>query len=279
MKNAMSRTKQHLPLSSRQKLIESLQSRIVSKLRTATQVTSITAEHGRCQVGIRDASAFETCLTPDGLILASGRFGPLLTQSSLGISHVFRRLEVGVRIEQPSGIFFLAQHKQLDPKLILKDPQKGLEWRTFCCCRQGEVVAIRHQGVIAVSGRSDVIKTDFSNIGFLVRFTDKDCSDRLWPQLLGRVRSLSVPAKMPLVDFVQSKDPQNTPIGLVLGPDVANAIVYGLRGLLAEFGPENFNDAILHAPAMEGLARYPLFDQSLKSPDGPIWGAGDVTGL
>lgn len=269
----------YLTLESRTKLIAQLQARVSGSLQTGSLVTALTRAGEGWTVLSRNTDGTEKELTAKrAVILASGRFGPLLTQDTLTIPQIFRRMEVGVRIEQPSGNFFLAAQKQLDPKYTLFDSSNGVEWRTFCCCRQGEVVSIRHKGLIAVSGRSDVAETGFSNVGFHVRLTDEVRAMELWGPLLERIRAITAPARMPLSDFVNSENPGNTPIGTILGPEIACALVDGISHLLKEFSQTNFDDALLYAPALEGLGTYPHFSQGLKISTAQFWGAGDATG-
>ena len=68
------------------------------------------------------------------VILAGGRFAPLGWPAlSPPGGQIFRRVEVGVRLEQTSGEFFLREDEFPDPKLILKSPDGRYSWRTFCC--------------------------------------------------------------------------------------------------------------------------------------------------
>jgi uncharacterized protein len=267
-------------LSSRQRLIASLQLPLVNNIQERVVVTSLSLAGGKCEANLLRLHDNESQVwSAKSVILASGRFGPLLVQSSNEIAGVFRRLEIGVRIEQPSSKFFLSQQHQLDPKFILRNELNNLEWRTFCCCRNGEVVSIRHQDIVAVSGRSDVAQTGRSNVGYHVRFLDEKTALSIWPQLLERLRSTSQAIQTPLATILSADKPEETPIGKLFGPEVTAAVVSGMLELMKEFGLTSFSDAVLHAPALEGLATYPHFNSSLQLQDDPIWGAGDITGL
>jgi len=77
-----------------------------------------------------------------GVVFAGGRFGPvawrvIFPQGPL----TFHRAEVGVRLEQNAAAFFLRREAPLDPKLLAGSADGRYGWRTFCCCRGGEVVA------------------------------------------------------------------------------------------------------------------------------------------
>ena len=118
------------------------------------------------------------------LVIAAGRDGPLLAQDCLpGRVQVPLRIEVGIRIEQRSQEFFLREHPRLDPKLIFRDRDAGVEWRTFCCCRDGSIVAGRSYGIESLSGHADCPSTGRSNIGFNVRILDSRVIELEWPPL------------------------------------------------------------------------------------------------
>lgn len=98
------------------------------------------------------------------LVLAGGRFisiDPVFNW----IPKVFRRFEYGVRLEAPSHSVLFSKMYGIDPKYL----NNG--FRTFCCCREGEVVLVSDISYAkpAYSGRADGPRTNFSNIGFNVR--------------------------------------------------------------------------------------------------------------
>ncbi|MBA2541684.1 MAG: FAD-dependent oxidoreductase, partial [Deltaproteobacteria bacterium] len=100
------------------------------------------------------------------LVLATGRWSPRWARpllEKLGASFVFRRDEIGVRIEAPSDHPLFTQLPGVDGKLVLRDGD--LEIRTFCTCRDGEVVLGHADGIHAFSGRADCPPTGRSNVG------------------------------------------------------------------------------------------------------------------
>lgn len=52
----------------------------------------------------------------------------------------FRRLEIGMRIEQDANSCFFSDFRSsyvVDPKFKYLDSEKRWEWRTFCACHRG----------------------------------------------------------------------------------------------------------------------------------------------
>lgn len=260
-------------------IIGTLQSLLSKRISTKTTLLNLSVNADCCHAAIiKSGDLAPSTVTAKRAILATGRFGPLLVQRASNLETIFRRLEAGVRIQQPIGRFFLNGHQELDPKLVLDNEQERFGWRTFCCCRDGQIVAIEQADFTVLSGRSDVRPTGFSNVGFHVRLTDPHAAEEVWVDLVSRL-SAALPVKMPLAVFLGAASPELTPIGRLLGPTFSLVLVLGLQRLLAEFGPASFEDATIHGPTLEGLGRYPRLGADLKSGDLPIWGAGDVTGM
>ena len=64
---------------------------------------------------------------------AGGRFGPLDLPRFGCARYEFRRLEVGVRIQQPARAAFFARMRELDQKLKMREAGLGIEWAYFLC--------------------------------------------------------------------------------------------------------------------------------------------------
>jgi len=112
----------------------------------------------------------------------------------------FVRLEVGVRLEQPSGEFFLYRDATPGPKLIWRDLPNRREWRTFCCCRDGEIVPVLIESTISASGRADLPPTGRSSVGFHVRVYDEDQAAKTWTELERGIDGLQAPVTESLID-------------------------------------------------------------------------------
>jgi uncharacterized protein len=259
----------------RHKLIENLESSI-SRLMTDTRVVRVT-RNGEVWMVETDRKGR---VAARNVILATGRFGPILAWRVLpGNALRFRRLEVGARIEQDADQFFLAHHAQLDPKYVWLDDTEGLEWRTFCCCREGLVVWATFDNVGTVSGRADCPPTGRSNIGFNVRFKDPQKVARVWRQVRDTLQTLGEPVREELgvfLDRVRLAEPSQ--LAGTLGPLASASLAKGLRRLLEDFPGRGLEEAMLIGPAVEGVGWYPLHDGRLSTPVPGLWVAGDLVG-
>lgn len=207
-------------------------------------------------------------------VIASGRFGPL--QYTHGLSSRFRRVEIGMRIEQDASRFALDAYpfgSLLDPKWIRRSVDGRLEWRTFCCCRRGEVIETRFDDLVTVSGRADGPPTDRSNVGLDVRFLNLDDA----AEALARVSAAAHVEPIRIGATELTADPSSSLVADRLGLRVALALADGLQAFAADFDAD-LSDALLHLPAIEGVGYYPSVDSTLKVAPG-IWAAGDATGI
>jgi uncharacterized protein len=202
-------------------------------------------------------------------ILACGRFGGLeLSRIAPWIPTVFRRYEVGVRLESTSEAFFLQHHSSLDPKYILTGSD-GTEWRTFCVCRNGEIVRTNFQGLATYSGRSDARVTKRSNVGLNVRITEEpEPGTPLQKEIDYLLAGHVSPFKLELQKFMRCQT-------LAYGPHIDELIRKGISTLL----PDASQEAWLTGPCIEGVGSYPDIDGNLKIRDLPMWVAGDETGV
>lgn len=207
-------------------------------------------------------------------IVASGRFGSLgLVQ---GLDSRFRRVEIGMRVEQDAGRFALDASpfaQLLDPKWVRRSPDGRYEWRTFCCCRDGEVVETSFDGLTTVSGRADCPPTGRSNFGLNVRFSDADEGMRALEQALEAARR--PPIRLPARELLGA--PGASEVARSLGAEVACSLAAGLEALAEDSG-RSLQDASLVLPAVEGVGYYPHVDDTLRVANA-IWAAGDVAGV
>lgn len=190
-----------MPFADRLGLIRKLSDYLHESLLTDHEVMSFTFRSGELILEIKesgcDVGELPAILRPKAAIIAGGRFSPISFCRYLP-SHlsVFRRVELGVRLEQPSAEFILARELQLDPKFIWIRNGVSVEFRTFCCCREGEVIITESDGLVTVSGRSPTARTGRSNLGLLARFNEESSGSRIWESVLPKLNSLSQPVEI-----------------------------------------------------------------------------------
>lgn len=211
------------------------------------------------------------------LILATGRMGALESWMK-SFPMIFRRLEVGVRIEQQASDTFFNQMPGLDPKLILSDKRRETEWRTFCACKNGEAVVTNCRGIWSVSGRADGPPTNRSNIGFNVRLLNEAQSSALLGPLVSRLRSHEAIFRVSLTSVLERHENSLNVIETTFGPELVRHLLTGLHNLAARY-PSRLDTGVLIGPAIEGVGSYPALDSQLQLSGLPVWGVGDVTGI
>jgi uncharacterized protein len=212
-------------------------------------------------------------------VLAPGRLGPLVFAPSFRCSElVFRRVELGIRLEQPADTFFLSGDRCLDPKL-LNSQGSGRSWRTFCCCRNGLVVTTSAAGLTSVSGRADCPPTGYSSVGLLVRYTAARSGMAAWHEAKP-IRPGEQPAVEPISDFMNSHGQvcSHSRIAHVLGYRTASHLVDAIKDLTRSIN-RPLTDATLHAPMIEGVGLYPHVGPDLQVPGRRLRVAGDATGI
>ena len=287
-------------LAQRFRLVERMMSRS-AHYETGASVERVRRVEGGYEVVYRNAEHRLDALRVSGLIVATGRLGNLDLLDEDGIIALpSRRLrfELGMRIESPSRIGFLSREKTPDVKCIWK--KGAAEIRTFCTCRRGEVWNIPYGDIAALSGRSDGPPTEFSNFGFLARFSGEHfergkahlervmrselirSGEAMWEPLgsfLGRAalgsRASIDPARRPW--YPRNKFRRGK-IADILGPELYQVFVGALEELLS-FSPDLLHEetACLF-PAIEGTGLYPTLDDNLKVYGENIWCAGDLAG-
>jgi uncharacterized FAD-dependent dehydrogenase len=201
------------------------------------------------------------------LILSGGRFFPMLSQSFPMIKHIFKRVELGMRVCGPSTNELYSVSTQIDPKFIKMNTNNIVEYRTFCWCRKGECVSTQHDDIITFSGRADCAPTTESNFGFNARFKTEDALTLL-------ETAIHTPSfKVPLTNIDHLIN--------VYGA-VGTYLSAGIKSLLDEFGKVasiDRNQITLVGPTIEGVGNYPVLDENLKVPGENIWVVGDATGI
>ncbi|WP_437967358.1 FAD-binding protein [Sorangium sp. So ce260] len=270
----------YLSLEARLALTAAMVSAVDASVLTRAEVVSIRydASADSFWLRLRDATGGTSDLIARRLIVASGRFGPLMLRE-LTAHRSFRRLEVGFRIEQPADRAFFRDMKQLDPKLRFLARDGRAEWRTFCACRDGEAVLTRTQGLWTVSGRSDCPPTGRSNVGFNTRILDEVTAARA---LAPALAAMAHESSHFVIDMSALMAGQEEAVGIfdqVYGAELRRIMVRGLSHLAAAFPAIKDEETRLIGPTLEGVGWYPKVDGDLRLLDAPAWIAGDACGL
>lgn len=268
----------YLPLDARYAFIDDIRREIgLDKFMLGTTVTTFK------KVDDRNGYHYEVC-TQDtqtnkqrvicckNIVIAGGRFWP--HSFTIDARMKFSRLEYGVRVQTDPEKSLFSGTTIKDPKYkyVINDTVKGnsplVEYRTFCCCRNGEIVVTRSNGISTCSGRSDCEPTKLSNIGFNVRILNKSISDQISEHLFDRK---DIFENIPIIDAIK-----HDALIKHYGDRGNDYLVTGLKLLLERF--PDFKDAKLYGPTIEGVGQYPETDNDMRIPDENIWVIGDAGG-
>lgn len=198
------------------------------------------------------------------VVFAGGRYGPI----EYPFAKVFRRFEFGVRVQTPSTNPVLQYSEQLDPKFryIIPEPitgERGIECRTFCWCREGEVVKTVHPSlggtITTFSGRADCDDSGFSNFGFNVILAQEKDYNQEDLDIVIRVR----PFSMKMAEF-KGGNPFGRLSGYLQG---------SLEKLLLRFPGLDTEDTVVYGPTIEGVSYYPA------NPPTGVYIIGDSSGV
>jgi hypothetical protein len=252
----------YVGLDARISLISSLAQ--TANIRAHARATSVT--RGKEYVVQVDCDNGARRVAAGTLVIATGRLW------GTGLNHdmptVFRRYEVGVRVEQLASEFVFERHPDLDPKWIYRLDNPRREYRTFCCCRRGTIVnAVTSEGIL-LSGRADGPPTSRSNFGLMVRY--------LCP-VGDHWTSVNSPFEVPAKALLRSPDT----LAQWYGRQASRHLAEALEIIIAGTGGSGLAAATLHGPCLEGVGLYPdVVPERLQlSGEATTWILGDATGL
>jgi hypothetical protein len=206
------------------------------------------------------------------LVVATGRWSPRWTRpwlEALGARFAYRRVEIGVRLETDAAASIFAALPGVDGKLRFVDPASPFEVRTFCTCREGEVILAEASGLRAYSGRAEGPRTRRSNFGLLVRTHD---------ERLGRELERHVYAARPRVTTLATlRGRGEADLVADFGETGGRLLSVALESLV-DFHPALARDEVtVYSPCIEGVGDYPVHDGALGAAPG-VQIAGDATG-
>lgn len=264
----------YVPFVERERCIEALwcqatDHRLGARVRAAVRDGSSIVLDIEGGEGGRGGEAQEQIRT-GALVVATGRWSPRWVRPwlvALGASYTFRRVEFGVRLEAEASADLFARLPGVDGKLRFVDVD-GTELRTFCTCRQGEVVLGRSDGMAAFSGHADGPRSGRSSVGLLVRSTS--------PSLAAELDrcGAAAPETLSLQSWLRGGAQR---LGSIFGERSAELLWRGLHHLLGWAPSLVEDDVVVHAPCIEGVGDYPVDDGSLQVAPG-VWIAGDAGG-
>lgn len=221
-------------------------------------------------VHVKDNSKSLSTYSTKQIIFCGGRYGPISLKKLVpDIDFLFRRFEYGIRLEQHSEDFFLKDWPTIDAKLIIKSAETNIEWRTFCCCRNGSILKGEFNNNIIFSGSSST-NSDFSNIGFNARINDKDIFNNIESEVVNLLNGNIPPFQEGIDEFIESEN------GVYFGKKLDLLIKDGLNKLRVKY---NVNNCKVYGPCLEGVAFYPWLSANLETRHTGIFVAGDSTGL
>lgn len=261
----------YLSLESREKIIRNLENKIESQLLHLTRLISVREKSEEFLVYAQSPQgliAFKTT----SIIYAAGRFGPLeLPRICPDLSMIFRRYEIGLRLEQPADEFIFEKHPSLDVKKIQRMNDSDEEWRTFCTCRNGEVVEVAWDQLRVVSGRADGKEMGFSNIGINLRMNEPPESSSIQNELYDLFSGNLSPKEFAIDSYLEGSSD-------MYGPVLDAKFRQHIRKITEKYSL-NLDTAKIYGPCVEGVGNYPDINSFLKMNSRYIWVAGDSTGF
>lgn len=180
----------------------------------------------------------------------------------------FLRYEAGIRIQQPTQDFIFNNESFIDPKYIYRRSNPRREYRTFCVCKNGRILATdTPYGILLSGARSYNCSVNTSNFGLMVRYLES-------PPKEFNVAKLH-PFELSLTDVRQTPSLLSTIIGDQLTDDIIDAVQKIEHTLQMRI----VNASIL-GPCIEGVGRYiQLAHRSLNGYKLPqLLVCGDATG-
>jgi len=202
------------------------------------------------------------------IIISNGKFGNKLLK---GIDFIkqgkfINKIEMGIRVESKSSAFIPYLSTVMDYKLIERI-ENGVEFRTFCCCRDGVVIKSEFDNYVSFNGTRTELITDTSNIGLLIRAANiKSIYFQEMNKFLG---SNIFSYKLPVNKYIGSKE-------IYIG-EQCDIILKDKLTKIIDFEKVDANYCYIYGPEIEYVGEYMAFDKNL-SVSNDLWLAGDVSG-
>ena len=202
------------------------------------------------------------------IIVSSGKFGSGLLEDIDYIkkNKQINKIEIGIRVECKSEDFIPYSSPSADYKLIEKIAN-GVEFRTFCCCRDGVVLKSEFNNYVSFNGAKTQFNTNLSNIGLLIRATDTESTYYQEMNMLLKSRLISF--KIPIINFIEN---ENIYIGEKCDKILKDKLPY-----IIDINKIDTGHCHIYGPEIEYMGKYLTFDENLNVSN-DIWVAGDISG-
>lgn len=202
------------------------------------------------------------------LIIATGKFGNnLLHKASVKSNKaLIDKLELGVRLETLSSLFKPYYSPNADFKLILPI-EKNVEFRTFCCCKDGIVIKSEFDNYASFNGAKVQFKSQYSNIGLLIRTMSNN--NDYYKEINNILSSNLHSFKVPLEEFINSNK-------VYIGKKSDN-VLKNMINKIIDLPVDNINSSYIYGPEIEYIGGYIDSGRTLCI-NNNIWLAGDITG-
>ncbi len=201
------------------------------------------------------------------IILATGKVGNSIFDSVSGIKiDKHCRYEAGVRVETNSSNFKPCDLKQIDYKYIERFSD-DTEFRTFCCCKDGQVLESDYSTNASFNGSIMPHHTGRSNIGLTVR-----------------VENQSHPFAQEIISCIQRREKYIIPFDLKHDPSkefffgpVLDDVILKRMDVVLKHRDHRFKTKI-YGPEIEYYGMYADFIwDTLKISNENIWIVGDLS--
>jgi uncharacterized FAD-dependent dehydrogenase len=203
------------------------------------------------------------------IIFCGGKFGALNLPSFIDeINLEFKKFEFGIRIETDHENFDFKEYKQTDLKLLMQDEEnKGIEFRTFCFCRNGYIVHGKFEEINSFNGVSNKSEHSKTNFGINLRIKDEAVFNLHQEELFNLKKSGSI-INQSVKDFLSTKN-------VNWSKDIYDLFY---KCLTTYFPKVCDSNAEITGPSFEYFGNYPKLNNELKLLDQNFWVCGDATG-
>ena len=202
------------------------------------------------------------------IIIATGKFGNnnLQMKNVDKCREMINKIELGIRIEAPSKLFKPYSSPNPDYKII-EPVEKNVEFRTFCCCKDGVVIKSKFDNYTTFNGAKTQFKTEKSNIGLLIRVSSD--SNSYYNEMRKKLSSKSEFFDISLKEFIDGNQ-------IYIGENSDKLLKEKLKDII-DLDNEKIVDIRVYGPEIEYIGEY-LYSNSNLRVQPNIWVAGDSSG-